>query len=173
MEQAATNRTMVDRMKGAAMLDIPTFTEVEHDTTLTGQAAGVVVLVALAKAIGSWDIGLLSAIVTAIASLLGWLIWAGVTYGIGDKVFGGTATWGELLRALGYAQAPGVLMVFAFIPLFGGLIALVVGLWTLVAGIVGIREALDFSTGKAVLTALLGWCALIIPMVLLRMVGIG
>jgi len=172
MEQAS-NRTMLDRMKGAAWLDVATFNEVEHDESLTAQAAGVVVIVALAKAIGSWEIGLGSAIAVALASLVGWLIWAGVTYLIGDKLLGGTATWGELLRALGYAQAPGVLMVFAFLPLLGGVVAVVAYVWTLVAGIVGIREALDFSTGKAVATAVLGWLALVIPMALLRFAGLG
>jgi hypothetical protein len=29
--------------------------------------------------------------------------------------------------------------------------------WLLVAGIIAIRQALDFSTDKAILTALLGW----------------
>lgn len=167
-----SNRTMLDRMKGAALLDVATFTEVEHDTTLTGQAAGVVVLVALAKAIGAADIGIGSAVGLAVVSLLGWLIWAGVTYLIGDKLFGGTATWGELLRALGFAQAPGVLMVFAFLPL-GGLLAFVVGVWTLAAGLVAIREALDFSTLKALGTAFLGWLALVIPLALLAMAGPG
>ncbi|MEX2466303.1 MAG: Yip1 family protein [Gemmatimonadota bacterium] len=167
------NRTMLDRMKGAALLDVATFTEVEHDTTLTRQAAVVVVIVALAKAVGAADVGLISAIVTACASLVGWLIWAGVTYLIGDKLLGGTATWGELLRALGYAQAPGVLMVFAILPAIGGLLAFVVSIWTLVAGIVGLREALDFSTGKAVLTAILGWLALVIPLMLLEFASMG
>ena len=35
-------RSIVDRMKGAAMLDIATYEEVEHDTEATGQAAVVV-----------------------------------------------------------------------------------------------------------------------------------
>ncbi|MDZ7779472.1 MAG: YIP1 family protein [Gemmatimonadota bacterium] len=166
------HRTMLDRMLGAARLDVATFTEVEHDTTLTGQAAGVVVIVALAKAIGAVDVGIGSAVGAAVVSLVGWLIWAGVTYLIGDKVFGGTATWGELLRALGFAQAPGVLMVLAFLPL-AGLLTFVVGVWTLAAGLVAIREALDISTLKALGTAILGWLALVIPLVLLEMVGPG
>lgn len=161
------SRTMIDRMKGAARLDVQTFTEVEHDTTLTGEAAGVVVLVALAKAIGSVELGLGGAIALAVASLLGWLVWAGVTYLIGDKLLGGTATWGELLRALGYAQAPGVLLALAFVPLLGGLLAFVVSFWTLAAGIVAIREALDVSTGKALLTALIGWLVLALPLAVL------
>jgi hypothetical protein len=33
----------------------------------------------------------------------------------------------------------------------------VVSLWLLATGIVAIRQALDVGTGKAVLTALIGW----------------
>ena len=94
------------------------------------------------------------------AQIIGWLIWAGVTYIIGDKIFGGTATWGELLRTLGFAQTPGLLLVFAFLPLVGSLVQVVAGIWMLVAGIIAIRQALDFGTGKAILTAVVGWLAL-------------
>ena len=80
----------------------------------------------------------------------------------------GTSSWvarqagGSFLRTLGFAQAPGVLYVAAALPLIGWLARAVVGVWILFAGIVAIREALDFSTGRAVLTALIGWFFLII-----------
>ena len=92
-----------------------------------------------------------------IAAFVGWLVWSGITYLIGDKLLGGTATWGELLRTIGFAQSPGMLYVLAIVPLVGGLVRLVVLAWLLVAGIIAIRQALDFSTDKAILTALLGW----------------
>jgi hypothetical protein len=155
-------RSMTDRMKGAAMLDIATYEEVEADTTATGQAATVVAIVAVCSAIGAWNGGLGAVIGGLIGAFVGWLVWAGVTYIIGDKVFGGTATWGELLRTLGFAQSPGILYILGIIPLLGGLVRFVVWIWILVAGIIAIRQALDFSTGKAVLTAVLGWLALIL-----------
>jgi hypothetical protein len=74
---------------------------------------------------------------------------------------GGTATWGELLRTIGFAQSPGVLMIFGIIPILGGLVRVVVAVWLLIAGIIAIRQALDCSTGKAVVTALLGWIAMV------------
>ncbi len=167
MATAYGSRSITDRMMGAAMLDINTYEEVEHDTSATGQAAGVVAIVAVASAIGAAGGGIGAIIGGVIAAVLGWLLWAGITYLIGDKLFGGTATWGELLRTIGFAQAPGVLYVLAIIPLLGWLVRLVVGIWILIAGIIAIRQALDFSTGKAVLTAVLGWLALIIPMLIL------
>src|SRR5690606_3415430 len=124
----------------------------------TVQAAIVVAIVAVASAIGG--IGTGNVLGFLIAQIVGWLIWAGLTYLIGDKLLGGTATWGELLRTLGFAQSPGVLYVLGFIPLLGWLVRAVVGIWILITGIIAIRQALDFSTGRAIATALLGWLAL-------------
>ncbi len=155
-------RSITDRMMGAAMLDIATYEEVEADTTATGQAAAVVAIVAIASAIGAAGAGIGAAIGGIIAAFFGWLIWAGITYLIGDKLLGGTATWGELLRTLGFAQTPGVLYVLGIIPLLGGLIRFAVGIWILIAGIIAIRQALDFDTGKAVLTAVVSWLAAVV-----------
>jgi len=151
------DRSIWDRMKGAAMLDIATYEEVEHDESLTTQAALVVLIAAVARGIGGFNSGDNGIIVGMIAALFSWLVWAGITYLIGDKLLKGTATWGELLRTLGYAQAPAVLLVLGFLPVLGPIVGAIVGIWLLITGIVAIRQALDFDTGKAVLTAFLGW----------------
>jgi len=158
---------LVQRMLGAATLNIDTFEEVEADETATMQAAAVVAMVAVASAIGGALHGTTSIVVAPISQIVGWLIWAGVTYLIGAKIFGGTATWGELLRTLGFAQSPGLLYFLAIVPFLGGLVRLVVGLWMLVAGVIAVRQALDFGTGKAVLTVVIGWFAMIIPAMIL------
>ena len=154
---------LVQRMLGAATINIDTFEEVEADETATMQAAAVVAMVAVASAVGGIGNENTSILVAPIAQIVGWLIWAGVTYLIGAKIFGGTATWGELLRTLGFAQSPGLLYLVAVLPFVGWAIRLVVPLWMLWAGIVAIRQAQDFSTGKAVLTAVIGWLAMLIP----------
>jgi hypothetical protein len=155
-------RSIVDRMRGAAMLDVATYEEVEHDNEATGQAAVVVVIVAVCSAIGAVWRGGPSIILAPVIAILGWLLWSAITYVIGDKLLGGTATWGELLRTIGFAQSAGVLMIFGIIPLLGGIVRIIVGLWLLAAGIVAIRQALDFSTGKAIITAFLGWFAMVL-----------
>ena len=145
------------------MLDATLYEEVEADSGATGQAAGVVVLSAIAAAIGAggnWIGGLIGA-------LIGWAVWAGITYIIGSVAFKGTATWGELLRTLGFAQSPGVLYVVAIIPVLGYIARILIGFWVLIAGIIAIRQALDITTGKAVLVAVLGWLALMAIMVVL------
>lgn len=159
--------SIFERMIGAALLKVASYEEVEADTTATKQAAVVVAIVAVARAIGTVDRGAAGVIAAVVAALVGWLVWAGVTYLIGDKVLGGTATWGELLRTIGFAQTPGILMALALVPVLGGLLEVVVAIWVLVAGIIAIRQALDFGTGKAILTAVLGWLAIAIPLALL------
>jgi hypothetical protein len=142
-------------MIGAAMLDVATYEEVEHDTSATTQAGLVVVLVAVAQGIAS-PAGVISGIV---GSLIGWLAMAGLTYFIGTRLFKGTATWGELLRTLGFATAPGILYIVGIIPVLGALASLAIMIWVLVAVVIAIRQALDITTGKAVLTGLLGMIA--------------
>jgi hypothetical protein len=113
-------------------------------------------MVALCSAIGAWNVGPVSALVSALSALGGWLVWAGITYVIGDKVFGATATWGEVLRTLGFAQSPGVLFALGIIPILGLGVSLIVAIWILVAGFIGMRQALDISNGKTFLTIIIG-----------------
>ncbi len=160
-------RTILDRMIGAARFDVATYEEVEADASLTTQAAIVVALATVARAIGGVDGGMSHILAGLFGALSMWLIWAGITYLIGDKILGGTATWGELLRTLGFAQAPGVLAVVGVFGPLSGITEAVVSIWLLFTGIVAIRQALDFGTGKAVLTAFLGWLVAMVVVVLL------
>lgn len=155
-------RSIVDRMRGAALLDVNTYEEVEHDRSATGQAAIVVVIVAVCAGIGSIGRGGIGIVFGLVMAIVGWLLWSGVTMLVGTKLFGGTADWGELLRTLGFAQSPGVLALLGIIPFLGVPILFVVAIWQLVAGIIAIRQALDFSTGKAVLTAIIGWLVVVV-----------
>lgn len=157
-----------DRMVRAARLEVDLYEEVERDTQATTQALLVVVIVAVATGIGAAlapdarqgvIVPLLGGV---IASVIGWLVWSIVTYWIGTAIFHGTATPGELLRTIGFAQAPGVLRVFSFIPVLGGLINLVTFVWMAVAGVIAVRQALDFDTGKAIGTVLLGVLAYLV-----------
>lgn len=165
--EAGPRRSLIDRMIGASLLRIGVYEEVEHDTTATSQAAAVVAIVALCAAIGGAGYGSGGIIARPIAALLGWLVWSGVTYLIGTSLFAGTATWGELLRTIGFAQSPGVLFLLGIVPLLGALVSLAVTIWLLVTGVVAIRQALDFTTGKAVLTALLGWLSYVLVAVVI------
>lgn len=153
-----------ERMLGAATLSVPVYEEVEHDRTATRQAAGAVAIVAVAGAIGSFSLGGAGIVGAVLSAFVGWYIWSAVTLFVGTQVFRGTADMGEMLRTIGFAQAPGVLYVAGIVPLLGGLVQLFVGIWMLVCAVVAIRQALDFTTGKAIATAMIGW----VPYVVIR-----
>lgn len=162
-----------ERIIGAATLSVPTYEEVEHDRTATGQAAGVVALVAIATAIGSVGSGSAGVIGGLLSAFVGWFVWAAVTLFIGTRVFAGTADMGEMLRTLGFAQAPGVLKVLAIVPILGWIAWIVAGIWMLVCGVVAVRQALDFTTGKAIGTVLLGWlCYVVIGVLVAGILGV-
>ena len=175
---------MINRAIKAAMLDKATYNEVEQDTTLNQEALMVVVLVSLLSGLGaliaapvaggsivSGIIGLFWAVVWGI---LGYYVWAYLTWWIGTSLLKGTADTGELLRTLGYASSPRVLGVLVFIPCVGPLLAFVGGIWALVCGIVAVREALDFSTGNAVITVLIGWLVVfVVGLLASAVLGLG
>ena len=126
--------SFTDRMLGAAKLDVDTYEEVEHDQTATGQAMGVVIISSLAAGIGSVGGGASGLIAGTIGALVGWFIWAALTFLIGTKVLPEPQTkadLGELLRTIGFSASPGVLRIFGMIPLLGGLIALAASVWML------------------------------------------
>ncbi|MFN8633225.1 MAG: YIP1 family protein [Chloroflexota bacterium] len=163
---------LFERMMRAARLDSSLFEEVEADLSATSQAATVVGIVALCGAIGGavrfgaagqTGSAVLAFVGGLVMAFVGWVAWSYITYWIGTSIFKGQATPGELLRTIGFAQTPGALNILQFIPVLGGIVSLVTFVWLIVAGIIALRQALDISTGQAVITAIIG----IIPMFLL------
>ena len=154
--------SMTERMIGAAKLDAQTYEEVEADQTATGQAMAVVVISSFAAGIGTLGSGGIRGLALgAIAALIGWFVWAGVTYLIGVKLMPEPQTqsdMGELLRTIGFSASPGVLRIAGVIPFLGGFIAFGVSVWMLVAMVVAVRQALDYkSTGRAIGVCVIGF----------------
>ena len=166
----------VDRMIRAAKLDVNLYEEVEADKNAMSQAVGVVTLSSLAGGIGFMQqAGLTGLVIGTAGSLLGWYIWAFLTYVIGTKLLPEPQTradHGELLRTIGFSSAPGILRIFSIIPGLGGLVNLLAGVWMLAAMVIAVRQALDYhSTYRALGVCLIGWIvqivilALVLPMI--------
>jgi len=159
---AAGSRSFVQRSVGAALLDAHVYEEVEADRGANGQAAALVALAAVAAGIGSaGNHGPGGILWYTFAALLGWYVWAGIAYFVGTRWLPGPHTQadhGELLRTIGFSSAPGLLRVLGVFPPIAGLVFFVSTLWMLVAMVVAVRQALDYtSTGRAIAVCAIGF----------------
>ena len=161
--------SFTDRMIGAARLDVRTYEEVEADTSATSQAMGVVLLSSLAGGIGSMGLGatgLGGVVGGGVVALIAWVAWAFLTYIIGTRLLPEPQTRAdirEMMRTLGFAQSPGLLRIFGSIPGVGALVLAIVSIWMLVAMVIAVRQALDYtSTWRAVAVCLVGWVVAIV-----------
>jgi len=157
-----TAAQMARRMLGAARLDVDTYEEVEADASATGQAFLVVVLVALAGGAGTIaNHGIAGIFYHTLSSVVLWWVWAGITNLIGTKLLPTAQTisdQGELLRTIGFSSAPGVLMLLCLVEPISGYVFGATLLWMLVAMVVAVRQALDYtSTLRAVAVCAIGF----------------
>jgi hypothetical protein len=167
------------RIIRAAKLDVSLYEEVEADTGAMGQAMGVVVLSSVAAGVGAiGTIGVGGLLMGTLFALAGWYIWAYLTYIIGTRLLPEPQTRSdhkELLRTIGFSASPGVLRVFAVIPGIGVVVSLGASIWMLVAMVIAVRQALDYtSTMRAVGVCVIGWVIqTVILLVLVSIFGGG
>jgi len=153
----------MDRVVRAVKLDPTIYKEVSADETKTSEA---MIVVAIAAAIGglgpifssvdfkfgTWIGSIL------LAPTLGLAIGTGILWLIG-KLFSGKAAFMEMFRPLGYAYAPQALGI---IPIIGGFVG---SIWSIVCGVIAVRESEEVSTGSAVAIVL-------IPVVIFGVLGL-
>ncbi len=162
----------MERMVRAAKLDVNLYEEVEADKGAMGQAMTVVIISSIAAGFGSIAKGGIGGIfIGTITALIGWYVWAYVTYFIATRLLPEPQTkadHGELLRTIGFSSSPGLIRVLGIIPGLGGIVFLVASIWMLVAMVIAVRQALDYrSTLRAVGVCLTGWVIQTLILVLL------
>lgn len=154
------------RMGRAVTLEADFYEEVEAEPASIRQAVMVVLLACGAGLVGTWLLTRLDGggagpplgvrlVVEVAEPVIYWLVGALFAYMAGATVFKGPETesdYAEVLRTTGFAFAPGLLRAFAFVPPppvgFG--ILVLADLWMLACGIVAVRQALDFTTWRAI-----------------------
>ncbi len=164
--------TFMNRMIHAAKLDVHLYEEVEADKGAMPQAMGIVVLSSIAAGVGSvGTIGIGGILFGTLASLGGWYIWAYLTYLIGTKLLPEPQTeadLGQLLRTTGFSSSPGLIRILGIIPGVGTVVFAVASIWMLVAMVIAVRQALDYtSTLRAAGVCAIGWIIQFLIMALL------
>jgi hypothetical protein len=171
MSVDVTRSSYIRRLIGAAALDTAIFEEVEADTGATAQACVTVLLSSVAVGIGAGGLGGGAAGIAFFCgvALAAWAAWALLTFEVGARILPGADTHadvGELLRTVGFASTPGLFHVFAALPGLRTPVFALTAVWLLLAMIVAVRQALDYSsTARAVAVCAFGW-ALAIALVL-------
>ena len=162
---------LMNRLMGVLTLKAPTYREIADDKNGTTTAGIIVVVMALLSGILSFlfagaigaaigqaaPVNLLgSAIRTIVSVIVGWFVGSWVFAFVSKTFFGGKTDTGEMLRVFGYTQIFSILNV---VPVCGSLVALVL---SVIAAVIGIREASEFDTTKAILTGLVGFVVLLV-----------
>jgi hypothetical protein len=169
---------LTGRMIGAMQADVKTFEEVEADPNALTQAVTVIVIAGVAALIGNFfRSGIGGGIAGLIGSLIGYALFSFLVSIIGTKVMPEPATkadFNETFRTVGFAAAPGVFNVLAIIPFLGPLISFIIGIWSLVNGVIAVRQVLDYSnTGRAIIVCLIAGviCWIVLAIVMLPIIG--
>lgn len=130
-------------------------------------ARTIVILAAVSNALGSAFILLINRVTlpilvlallgSGISVVAGYYFWTFTIWQIGQWFKPNHAPYRHLLIPIGFAYAPQVLNFLTLIPLLGRPIQLTLGIWSLLAVIVAVRQGLDISTPWSALICLVGW----------------
>ncbi len=162
---------MFQKIMGIITLKAPTYKAVAEDPNATKEAMMIVVIVAVinglvggfttsAVAGDSIVSGLIRAVIAIVFGLITWYVAAWVLAAVA-KAFGGKTDTNEMLRVTGYVYVFNLVGLLALLGLItptllclAGIVGLVALVLSLIGYVIGIREAAEFSTGNAVITAL-------------------
>jgi hypothetical protein len=143
------------KMLRASRLDSEFYAGIAGDSTATNEALLVVILTSFAATFGFVGFGqpsnvLIGGIVRIVPlGLAIWTIWSVSAYFVGTRLFGASGNIRSTMRCTGFAFSPGVLLIFAALPVLGvALFFASLGLM-LAAGVLAIRNALNLRTAQA------------------------
>ena len=147
-ERPAADLSLIGRMIRAAQLDPRLYAEVEADEAATSQAATVVLLAALAGGVNfPGESGHI--LLGGILALVSWYLFSYVIFLVGGRLLPEPQTkanFKAILRAVGFANAPGVLRLLGVVPDLQIPVLFVALVWMLVATVAAVRNALSYPS---------------------------
>lgn len=147
-ERQPADHSLIGRMIRAARLEPALYAEVQADQGATGQAAAVVLLSALAGGVGSLGAPFQILLGGALA-IAGWYLFSYIIFLVGVRLLPEPKTrsnFPALLRAIGFANAPGLVRLAGIVEELRMLVLFVAAVWTLVATVTAVRYALSYAS---------------------------
>jgi hypothetical protein len=166
---AVGGQSVVERLLGVITFQAPSYRQIADDPTATPSAGAIVLLVAaLAGFIGGMTSdsltvngrallagpthGVVQALIEVCAGLVSWLVGSLVGAFVATTFFRGRTNTAEMLRVLGYTSVFRLLWVFPCGFMLSWLLSAV-------GTVIAMREAAEFDTRKAAITAAIAWTA--------------
>jgi hypothetical protein len=158
------------RLQKAIMLDVSFYEEVENDKKFTDQAMMTVVLVSIVQGLMIAGFAPIALVQGILGSLLRFIIWAFFIAFVGTRILPEPETksnTGELIRTLGFAYAPGLLVIFKVLPFISSFVDPIIVILQFAAMTIAVRQALDFnSTVRAVGVCIVAFLLMIVALTL-------
>ena len=181
----------MDRIMGVITLKAATYRQIADDPNATQSAGIIVAIVALITGFinGLVTVGtngtvaspnivlaIIGAIITVIVALIAWFVSSWVLAFVA-KWFGGKTNTQEMLRVTGFVNIFRLVAVLSILGLVStsllcivGVIGFVAAILQIIGFVIGVREAAEFSTGNAIITAII---AGIINFLIVAIIGGG
>ena len=158
-------RLYLTRFVRAARLDIELYKEVIEDPLTLNQAWITVLIYCMAASWGGFGgVGAVGTNIAMITTLIGWYVWAFFTYFAGTRLFRETKKEIDrterktVIRAMGFASAPGVARILGMIPGFGTIALVGATVWMIIASTIAVKEALNYeSTYRTAAAVIIAW----------------
>ena len=159
-----------ERLKKAIFLDVAFYEEVEKDKKFNDQALMTVAFVSVVQGLMIAGFAPIALVQGILGSLVRFLFWAFFIAFVGTRILPEPETesnTGELIRTLGFAYAPGLLVVLKIVPIISAFVDPVVTILQLAAMTIAVRQALDFnSTVRAVGVCIVAFILMILALTL-------
>ncbi len=179
---------MLNRIIGVITLKAPVYREIADDKTATGQAAMIFIIVTLISGFftglvqttsagtvqASLGGALVGAIIGLIVGLIGWVLSAFILAFVAGRLDGKTDT-SEMLRVTGFVSVFNLVSILLVLNLVSstfscltGIVVYVAAIALLVGYVIGVREAAEFTTAKAIITGII---ATIVHLLIVFVIG--
>ena len=164
---------LTDRIIGAFTFRKGIYREVEEDTSFTGTAWMLVVVVAFLSQLGANAgagsiVGWLGGtILGTVFAVIGFAVAALVINFVGRTFFNAEVTFDELVRTLGLAYIWGVIGFIGILAAISPALVCILApvsiaavILSIVAWFIAVKEALDLDWGGTIVTVVIGWIVL-------------
>lgn len=153
---------LVERMVRAAKLDPSLYEEVVNEPTSQKHAVWIVGFYAIAAGFGTFSrAGATAVNICTITTLIAWYVWAFTIFYAGTRFFRQPEIPIDrkaVMRVMAFACAPGILRILGIIQPISGSVFLLTSLWVLIAAVIGVKRAFNFSsTTRAAAICIVTW----------------